>query len=58
MKKKLKRYYAVEIDSWDCNRHPYKVWNIIDRKSKEKEARMGQAWSKEARDLFLKKLNK
>jgi len=54
---KRKRYYAVQLDLWDCNRHPYTVWNIVDRKV-DRDRAIAQAWSKESRDLIIKKLNK
>jgi len=58
---KRKRYYAIETYSWDCNNHKQIMWNIIDRNVHSlstKDPRIGQAWSKEAKDLIIKKLNK
>jgi hypothetical protein len=51
---KRKRYYVFEGESWDCNKHRYSYWNIIDRTL---DKTIAQAWSQEAADLITKKLN-
>jgi hypothetical protein len=57
MKNNMKRtrYYVIKGESWDCNRNRYNYWNIVDRTL---DKTIAQAWSKEASDLILAKLNK
>lgn len=52
---KRTRYYVIKGESWDCNRNRYNYWNIVDRTL---DKTIAQAWSKEASDLILAKLNK
>ena len=52
---KRKRYYVYKGEAWDCNRNKYYYWNINDRVLGKTIA---QAWSQEASDLILTKLNK
>ena len=52
---KRKQYYTIRIEGWDCNRHRYYLWNIVDRIL---DKTIAQAWSKEASDLIIIKLNK